>query len=62
MDRYPFIEETDEYLSEYTLPENLVDSSDKIQLQGSLTMDNYRDRMHHLLYFEEHEHKRIMSR
>ena len=62
METYPFQEETDELLPEYALPENLVGSNDKSQLQGCLTKDNYKERMHCLLFFEEHEHKKIMSR
>lgn len=62
METYPFHEETDELLPEYALPENLVGSNDSSLLQGCLTKENYKERMHCLLHFEEHEHKKIMSR
>ena len=56
-----YSEETDVQLKEYAIPENLVHSQIKDD-EGGLTKDNYRERMHHLLYLEEHEHKKIMSR
>ena len=56
-----YSEETDVQLKEYAIPENLVHSP-IIKDEGGLTKENYRDRMHHLLYLEEHEHKKIMSR
>lgn len=55
-----FSEVTDAQLEEYAIPENLVNSP--IKDEGGLTKENYRERMHHLLYLEEHEHKKIMSR
>ena len=61
MEAYPYSEVTDLHLKEYAIPENLVHSPIKND-EGGLTKENYRERMHHLLYLEEHEHKKIMSR
>ena len=55
-----YSEETDVQLKEYAIPENLIHSP--IKDDAGLTKENYRERMHHLLYLEEHEHKKIMSR
>ena len=62
MDAYPHAEEVDKELPQYIPPENVLEIGNNQNVKVKLTRDNYKERMHYLLYLEEHEHKRIMSR
>ena len=62
MEAYPYAEEVDKSLPEYILPENVLELGNDKNVRVKLTKDNYKERMHYLLYLEEHEHKKIMSR
>ena len=64
MDAYPHAEEVDKKLPQYIPPENVLElgTNQKASLRVKLTRDNYKERMHYLLYLEEHEHKKMMSR
>ena len=63
METDKFGEVTDVHLDNYAIPENIAKSpTDEIRFEGCLSKENYRERMHHLLYLEELEYKKIMSR
>ena len=62
MDAYPHAEEVDKELPQYIPPENVLELGNNQTVRVKLTRDNYKERMHYLLYLEEHEHKKIMSR
>ena len=62
MDAYPHAEEVDKELPEYIPSENVLELGNNQNVRVKLTKDNYKERMHYLLYLEEHEHKKIMSR
>ena len=62
MEAYPYAEEVDTHLPEYIPPENVFELGNDEGMRVKLTRDNYKERMHYLLYLEEHEHKKIMSR
>lgn len=62
MDAYPHAEEVDKKLPPYILPENVLELGTNQKARVKLTRDNYKERMHYLLYLEEHEHRKIMSR
>lgn len=62
MDTYPHAENVDKELPQYIPPENVLELGSNQNVRVKLTRDNYKERMHYLLYLEEHEHKKIMSR
>jgi hypothetical protein len=62
MDAYPHAEEVDKELPLYIPPENVLELGNNRNERVILTRDNYKERMHYLLYLEEHEHKKFMSR
>ena len=62
MDTYPHAEKVDKELPQYIPPENVLELGSNQNVRVKLTRDNYKERMHYLLYLEEHEHKKIMSR
>ena len=61
----PHLEESDQYLPEYPLPvqvETLLESGKYENVENRVTKDNYKRRMHNLLYLEEYERRKSMSR
>ena len=62
MDAYPHAEAVDKELPQYIPPENVLELGNNQNVRVELTRDNYMERMHYLLFLEEHEHKKIMGR
>lgn len=63
METSQFSEDADVHLPEYAVPENIANLQDAdIKFDGCLSKENYKERMYHLLYLEELERKKIMSR
>ena len=60
-----FEEETDRHLPEYSLPEqieSLIEKGKYSNVENRVTKDNYKRRMHNLLYLEEYQQRLDMSR
>ena len=60
-----YIEETDSLLPEYPLPEQiekLIEAGKYNNVENKVTKENYRRRMHNLLYLEEYQQRVDMSR
>ena len=60
METNRFSEDVDSILEEYLVPENL--KLDDPVFDKTLSKENYREKMHYLLYVEEYECKKKMSR
>ena len=61
----PYLEESDKYLQTYQLPEQvekLLEMGKYENVENRVTKDNYRRRMHNLLYLEEYKRRECMSR
>lgn len=61
----PFFEETDRSLPDYLLPqqiETLIESGKYSNVENSVTKENYKRRMHNLLYLEEYQQRLDLSR
>ena len=61
----PYLEESDQYLPSYHLPEQvekLLELGMYENVENRVTKDNYKRRMHNLLYLEEYERRKCMSR
>lgn len=61
----PYLEESDQYLPSYQLPEQvekLLEMGKYENVENRVTKDNYKRRMHNLLYLEEYERRSCMSR
>ena len=61
----PCLEEADQYLPPYQLPEQvekLLELGKYENVENRVTKDNYKRRMHNLLYLEEYERRKCMSR
>ena len=61
----PYLEESDKYLPSYPLPEQvekLLEMGKYENVENRVTKDNYKRRMHNLLYLEEYERRKCMSR
>ena len=60
-----YLEETDKALPEYVLPEQVekfIESGKYKNVEIRVTKENYRRRMHNLLYLEEYKQREDMSR
>lgn len=60
-----FVEETDRHLPEYLLPqqiEQLIEKGKYSNVENRVTKENYKKRMHNLLYLEEYQQKVDLSR
>ena len=61
----PYLEESDQFLPSYPLPEQvekLLEMGKYENVENRVTKDNYKRRMHNLLYLEEYERRKCMSR
>ena len=61
----PFQEETDRNLPEYQLPkqiEDFINDGKYKNVESTVTKENYRKRMHNLLYLEEYQQRSDLSR
>ena len=61
----PFLEDSDQYLPHYQLPEQvekLLETGKYENVENRVTKENYKRRMHNLLYLEEYERRKCMSR
>lgn len=60
-----FLEDTDRHLPEYLLPqqiESLIEKGKYSNVENRVTNENYRRRMHNLLYLEEYQQRLDLSR
>ena len=60
-----FEEDQDRHLPEYFLPqqiENLIEKGKYSNVEIKVTKENYRRRMHNLLYLEEYQQRVDLSR
>lgn len=60
-----FEEENDQHLPEYLLPqqiEGLIEKGKYSNVENKVTKENYKRRMHNLLYLEEYKQRVDLSR